>query len=68
MDYSINQIWEAFTKFGRGVKGLGFSGVPIIWTIVSWGLYWGPPILGNYHFSFLILSNLLKLSASDQAR
>ena len=26
-------------------------GVPIIWTIVFWGLYlyWGPLILGNYH-------------------
>ena len=23
-------------------------GVPIIRTIVFWGLYWGPPILGNY--------------------
>ena len=24
-------------------------GVPLIRTIVFWGLYWGPPILGNYH-------------------
>ena len=24
-------------------------GVPIIRTTVFWGLYWGPPILGNYH-------------------
>ena len=24
-------------------------GVPIIRTIVYWGLYWGPLILGNYH-------------------
>ena len=23
-------------------------GVPIIMTIISWCLYWGPPILGNY--------------------
>ena len=23
--------------------------IPIIRTIVFWGLYWGPPILGNYH-------------------
>ena len=23
--------------------------VPIIRTIVFWGLYWGPLILGNYH-------------------
>ena len=24
-------------------------GVPIIRTIVYWGLHWGPLILGNYH-------------------
>ena len=23
--------------------------VPIIRIIVFWGLYWGPPILANYH-------------------
>ena len=28
-------------------------GVPIIRTIVYWGLYWGPPILGNYHIKSL---------------
>ena len=22
--------------------------------VVVWGLYWGSPILGNYHISFLI--------------
>ena len=27
-------------------------GVPIIRTIVFWGLHWGPPILGNYHVAF----------------
>ena len=26
-----------------------FLGVPIIRIIVYWGVYWGPPILGNYH-------------------
>ena len=26
-----------------------FLGVPIIWIIVFLGLYWVPPILGNYH-------------------
>ena len=26
-----------------------FLGVPIIRTIVFWGLYWGSPIFGNYH-------------------
>ena len=47
------------TAQGRPIKGaamfirkvgvLGtFLGVPIIRTIVFWGLYWGPPILGNY--------------------
>ena len=30
-----------------------FLGVPIIRTItiIFWGLYWGPPILENYHMS-----------------
>ena len=27
-------------------------GVPIIRFIVFWGLYWGPPILGNYHMGW----------------
>ena len=26
-----------------------FLGIPIIRILVFWGLYWGPPILGNYH-------------------
>ena len=26
-------------------------GVPIMRTIVFWVLYWGPPILGNYHIN-----------------
>ena len=30
-------------------------GVPIIRTIVFWGLYWGPLILGNYHIGSLSL-------------
>ena len=29
--------------------GVPFLGVPIIRTIVYWGLYWGTLILGNYH-------------------
>ena len=28
-------------------------GVPIIRTIVFWGLYWGPSILGNYHIGMV---------------
>ena len=38
------QIMWGFPKI-RGT----ISGVPIIRTIVFWGLYWGPLILGNYH-------------------
>ena len=38
----FNPIWE-FPKT-RGT----ILGVPIIRIIVYWGLYWGPPILGNY--------------------
>ena len=26
-----------------------FLGIPIIRTVVFWGLYWGSPIYGNYH-------------------
>ena len=37
------EIW-GFPKI-RGT----FLGVPIISTIVFWGLYWGSPILGNHH-------------------
>ena len=32
-----------------------FLGVPIIRTMVFWGLYWGPPILGNSQINFWIL-------------
>ena len=31
-----------------------FLGVPIIRTIVFWGLYWGPLILGNYLIGFRV--------------
>ena len=31
-----------------GFPKLGVWGVPIIRSIVFWGLYWGPAILGNY--------------------
>ena len=34
---------EGFPKLG-----VPFLGVPIIRTIVFWGLYWGSPILGKY--------------------
>ena len=32
-------------------------GVPRIRTIVFWGLYWGPPILGNYRVLFGVPHN-----------
>ena len=32
------------------------SGVLIIRIIVFWGLYWGPPIIGNYQISKELLS------------
>ena len=41
----------ALTQQFGGLPKLGvpFWGVPIISPIIFWGLYWGPPILGNYH-------------------
>ena len=44
---SHDQKWDiwGFPKI-RGT----ILGVPIIRTIIYWGLYWGPLILGNYHF------------------
>ena len=35
-----------------------FLGVPIRRTIVFWGLYWGPLLLGNYHFSLVTSLNI----------
>ena len=32
----------------RPIIGGTFLGVPLIRTIVFWGLYWGPLILGNF--------------------
>ena len=37
--------------------GVPFLGVPIIRTIVYWGLYWGTSILGSYH----LISSLMAL-------
>ena len=34
--------------------GVPFWGVPIIRTMVCWGLYWCPLILGNYHIGLCI--------------
>ena len=43
-------LLAALSRAKRGfpkIRGT-FLGVPIIRTIVFWGLYWGPPFLGNY--------------------
>ena len=40
--------------------GVPLLGVPIIRIIVSWGLYWGPLILGNYHLGAHVLQQLYK--------
>ena len=41
-------------------------GVPIIRTIVYWGLYWGPFILGNYHLYLYMHAELLTLDPKLQ--
>ena len=38
---------------GSQIKGT-ILGVPIIRIVIFWGLYWGPPIFGNYHISVKI--------------
>ena len=42
---------EGTTRRFPKIRGT-LLGVPIIRTIVFWGLYWGPLILGNYHTSW----------------
>ena len=56
----------------RGLYGLGsptirgtFLGVPILRTLVFWGLYWGPPIWGNYPVSNHLINSLLAPIASE---
>ena len=55
--YIYMHIW-GFPKLG-----VPFLGVPIIRTIVFWGLYSGPPILGNYHI--YIYTNLCTSSNTE---
>ena len=43
---SLAKVIWGFPKIGGT-----FSGVPILRIIICWGLYWGPPILGNYHLA-----------------
>ena len=45
-------------------KGYPFWGVPIIGTIVFWGRYWGPLILGNYHIG--VIQGYLEISRVRQ--
>ena len=48
--YSINivRLCSNFWYGGFPKFGVTFLGVPIIMILVYWGLYWGPPVLGNY--------------------
>ena len=47
----LSIIWGGFPKVG-----VIFSRAPIMRIVVFWGLYWGSPILGNYHI-FLKIEN-----------
>ena len=42
------QIWEV-----PKIRGT-ILGIPLIRTIVFWGLNWGTPILGNYHIMMIL--------------
>ena len=39
--------------------------VPIVRIIVFWGLYWGPPILGNYHNRVFFIKVQPQRAATD---
>ena len=41
-------------------------GVPIRRTIVFWGLYWGPLILGNYHLPSFKIARASSMSLEAQ--
>ena len=47
----LSGIYGGFRNFGYF---LGVPGVPIISTIVFWGLDWGPLISGSYHTGTLV--------------
>ena len=44
-----------------------FLGVPIIRTLVFWGLYWGPPYLGKLPVSHHLQTGLFAVSAKSEA-
>ena len=49
MDDATTESWIIMAIWGfPKIRGT-FLGVPIIRTIVYWGLDWGTLILGNYH-------------------
>ena len=48
MEKKMDTTTREFDKF-RGT----ILGVPIIRTIVFWGLYWGPPILRKLPYSII---------------
>ena len=53
MFYSIPKLRELTEYKWNFPKTRGtFLGVTKIWIIVFWGLYWGTPILGNYHLHY----------------
>ena len=47
MAEGVNIMLKRYGGFPK--LGVPFLGAPIIRTIVFWGLYWGPLILGMYH-------------------
>ena len=46
---SSREARESFAGFPK--FRVPFLGLPIIRTIVFWGVYWGPLIFGKYHLS-----------------
>ena len=45
-----------YSSYGGFPKlGVPFWKVPAIRIIVFWGLYCGPPVLGNYNITFRVL-------------
>ena len=52
-----------FLLYGGFPRIIGtFLGAPIIRTIVFWGLYWGPLILGNYHITIITIVTIITIT------
>ena len=45
----VQKLYGGFPKLG-----VPLWVVPIIRIVIFWDLYWGPPILGNYHIGMII--------------